>query len=243
MNTLRAAWRLFAFITSLIWHAIPLWIRAARGPIDWAHHQQVRQNFAKSAMRILGIDLTVIGKPYRGETACVYISNHRSWLDPFAELSIVWAWPVAKAEVGKLPFVAQGGKATGILFVDRSDRKSRRAVVEAMIATLRQGFSILIYPEGTTSTHPQTKDFQRGAFIVAAEAGAPVVPMAVVYPRPDYHWGEGESLWRNFVQVAGQEHTSLTIYIGEARPVVGTEATASAVKAEIDDFIRRGPQL
>ena len=236
LQTLRASWRLLRFLASLTWHAIPLWIRAARGPIDWAHHQAVRQRFARSAMRILGIDLHVDGEPYRGG-ACVYASNHRSWLDPFVDLAVVWAFPVAKAEVGSLPIVAAGARATGILFVDRASKDSRRVVIEEMVRTLREGKSILIYPEGTTSTEPATKTFQRGAFLVASQAGVPVVPLAIVYPRPDYHWGDGESLWRNFVQVAGQRRTRLRLMVGAPMDLSGSEDAAGALRAVIDAYI------
>ena len=236
MKTARAVWRLLRFLASLTWHATPLWIRAARGPIDWDHHQTVRQRFCKSAMRILGIDLHVDGQPYRG-VACVYASNHRSWLDPFVDMAVVWAFPVAKAEVGSLPIVAAGARATGILFVDRSDKDSRRVVIEQMVGTLRDGKSILIYPEGTTSTEPATKTFQRGAFLVAAQAGVPIVPLAIVYPRPDYHWGEGESLWANFVQVAGQKRTRLRLMIGEPTDFSNSRDAAGDLRAVIDAYI------
>lgn len=234
--TLRATWRLLRFLASLTWHATPLWIRAARGPIDWDHHQAVRQKFCQSAVRILGIDLHVDGEPYRGG-ACIYASNHRSWLDPFVEMAVVWAFPVAKAEVGSLPIVADGARATGILFVDRANRDSRKLVLEQMISTLRDGKSILIYPEGTTSTEPATKTFQRGAFLVASQAAVPIVPMAVVYPRPDYHWGEGESLWANFVQVAGQRHTKLRLYIGKPMDLTDSADAAGELRAVIDAYI------
>ncbi len=237
MKTLRATWRLVRFLASLFWHALPLWIRAAGSrPIDWDHHHATRMRFAKSAMRILGIDLTVEGEPYGGG-ACVYASNHRSWLDPFVHLSVVRANPVAKAEVAKLPIVAQGGKATGLLFVKRGDKDSRRAVIEQMVATIREGFSILIYPEGTTSTEPATKTFQRGAFTVAAEAGCPIVPMAIVYPNPSYHWGDGEGLWQNFVQVAGEKHTKLRLMIGAPINVQDSDNAMADVRAVIDGYI------
>ena len=237
MKTLRATWRLIRFLSSLFWHALPLWIRAAGNkPIDWDHHHAVRMKFAKSAMRILGIDVRVDGEPYRGG-ACVYASNHRSWLDPFMHLSVVRANPVAKAEVAKLPIVAQGGKATGLLFVNRGDRNSRQAVIDQMVATIREGHSILIYPEGTTSTEPATKTFQRGAFIVAAEAGCPIVPMAVVYPDPSYHWGDGQGLWKNFVQVAGEKHTELRLMIGSPINVQDSENAMADTRAVIDKYI------
>ena len=236
MTTLRAVWRLLRFLASLTWHAAPLWIRAARGPIDWDHHQRVKQRFCRSAMRILGIDLHVDGTPYEGG-ACVYASNHRSWLDPFVDMAVVWAFPVAKASVGSLPIVAHGARATGILFVDRSDKNSRRAVVDAMVATLNDGKSILIYPEGTTSTEPATKEFQRGAFLVASQAQVPIVPLAIVYPRPDYHWGEGESLWANFVQVAGQRHTELRLFIGAPMRFERGDDAPAELRAVIDEYI------
>lgn len=238
MKTFRATQRLLRFILSLTWHAIPLWIRAAMGPINWDHHQAVRQKFAKSAMGILGIDLTVKGEPYK-ERACVYASNHRSWLDPFVDLSVLWAFPVAKAEVGQLPFVAQGARATGILFVDRGSRSSRKATVEAMIKAIKDGFSILIYPEGTTSTEAGTIKFQRGGFTVAKDAGCPVVPLTITYPDPSYYWGDGESLWKNFVQVAGAKKTAVTLHIGEARLVGDTAETLREVQTEINQTIAR----
>lgn len=243
MKTLRASWRLIRFLASLFWHALPLWIRAAGNkPIDWDHHHATRMRFAKSAMRILGIELTVEGEPYRGG-ACVYASNHRSWLDPFVHLSVVRANPVAKAEVAKLPIVAQGGRATGILFVNRGDKNSRRTVIDQMIATIRDGKSILIYPEGTTSTEPATKTFQRGAFTVAAGAECPVVPLAIVYPDPSYHWGDGESLWKNFVQVAGERRTRLKLGIGQPIPVENPESASAEVRSVIDGYILANSSL
>ncbi len=236
MNTLRASWRLFLFLATLVWYAFPLWIRAALGPIDWQHHQAVRQKFAKSAMRKLGIQVTVEGTPYE-EGVCVYVSNHRSWLDPFLQLSAVWAFPVAKAEVGNLPIVAQGGKATGILFVDRGNKNSRKAVVDQMVGALRKGFSILIYPEGTTSTDPGTIAFKRGGFTVAKDAACPIVPMAVRYSDPKYHWGDGESLWKNFVQIAGSKTTDVTLYIGKAKMVDNAIEEMKATREEIDNWI------
>ncbi len=236
MKTLRASLRLLAFLFVLAWRAFPLWVRAALGPIDWQHHQAVRERFAKNAMSVLGMDVRVVGKPYTAGPA-VYASNHRSWLDPFVDLSVVWAFPVAKAEVGKLPIVAQGARATGILFVDRSSRSSRQAIVDEMKNALKQGFSILIYPEGTTSTQPATRSFKRGGFTVAQDADVPVVPMAIVYPDPSYHWGDGESLWKNFVQVAGERRTQVRLFIGEPRRVLDAGAEMVAVKAEIDEMI------
>ena len=242
MPTLRAIWRLVAFCATLTIYATPLWVRAALGPIDWTHHQRVRQRFCRRALRILGIELTVAGSPYEGG-ACVYASNHRSWLDPFVDLAVVWAFPVAKAEVGKLPFVAPGARATGILFVDRQDRSSRQAIMEEMTAALGRGHSILIYPEGTTSTEVGTREFKRGAFTVAATARVPLVPLVIQYSDPSYYWGDGESLWDNFVQVAGAKRTPVHLTIGAPRAVADPAEALTEVRAYIDGVIGAGAAL
>ena len=236
MKTFRASLRLLGFILTLIWHATPLWIRAALGPINWDHHQAVRQKFAKNAMKVLGIKLSVEGQTYKDGPA-IYASNHRSWLDPFVDLSVVWAFPVAKAEVGKLPFVAQGAKATGILFVDRGSRSSRQAIIDEMKQALSTGFSILIYPEGTTSTEVATRAFKRGAWAVAKDAKVPIVPMAIVYPNPSYHWGDGESLWKNFVQVAGEKQTKVRLFFGDPLFVDEADIAMEQTKKIIDEII------
>ena len=236
-----AAWRLVKFVAALVYYAAPLWVRAARGPIDWQHHQAVRQRFCRKALQLLRVDLEVAGEPYRSGP-CVYASNHRSWLDPFCDLAVFWAFPVAKAEVGELPFVAAGAKATGILYVDRGSADSRRAVVDAMVDALRAGRSILIYPEGTTSTEPATKSFKRGGFTVAVEAGVPVVPVAIRYPSPAYHWGEGQSLWTSFVRVAGARRTRVRLAIGPPlSPEASSESLCAQSRAWIDAVVLGEP--
>ena len=238
MKTLRAVWRLLRFLAALAWYATPLWIRAARGPIDWHHHQAVRQRFCQAAMGILGVELEWEGAPYR-EGACVYASNHRSWLDPFAQMAVLWAFPVAKADVAKLPIVAHGARATGILFVDRGDRKSRGAVIEQMVAAIREGNSILIYPEGTTSADAGTIAFHRGAFLVTEQAGCPLVPLTIAYADPELYWAEGESLWANFVDIAGRRRTRVRLHIGEPRRVADAAVAMGETRAAIDAEIER----
>lgn len=236
MRTLRAVYRMLAFLTTLAWYATPLWVRAARGPIDWDHHQAVRQRFCRKAMRILGIRLHVDGEPYRAGT-CIYVSNHRSWLDPFVEMAVVWAFPVAKAEVAGYPIVAQGGRASGLLFVDRGSPESRRDTMGQMVAEVRKGHNILLYPEGTTSVGVTTLPFKRGGFGVAQECEVPAVPMAIAYPDPSYHWGPGVSLWSSYVRLAGNRRTDVYLHIGTPRYIRDTKVDVEAVRADIDTWL------
>ena len=80
---------------------------------------------------------------------------------------------------------------------------------------------------------------------MAAEAGRPVVPLAVVYPDPSYHWGDGENLWANFVQVAGAKRTRLRLVIGDPIAVApdGSEAAMTEARAWTDARIAEGPRL
>lgn len=221
------------FIGVLVFYATPLWIRSAMGEIDWDHHQKVRQKFCKALMRIYNIEIEVYGKPYK-EGPCVYTSNHRSWMDPFVMLTHVWAFPVAKAEVGDVPFVAAGARATGILFVKRESKSSRRQVIDLMNKELENGHSILIYPEGTTSKPIETKPFQRGGFLVASTSNVPVVPMAIIYDNSELHWGEDETMWENYVKLAFQKKIRVKLFIGEP---LDTNLSAKALTTETKEMV------
>ncbi len=236
MKTLRAVYRIVAFLAALTWYAAPLWIRSARGPIDWDHHQAVRQRFCRKAMQILGIRLHVEGEPYRAGT-CIYVSNHRSWLDPFVEMSVVWAFPVAKAEIAKYPIVSQGARATGILWVDRNSRSSRQSTMGEMVREVNDGHNILIYPEGTTSVEVTTLPFRRGGFGVAQECDVPAVPLAIAYPDSSYHWGVGVSLWDSYVRLAGEKRTDVYLYIGTPQRITDSAADVAAVREQIDRLL------
>ena len=111
---------------------------------------------------------------------CFFAANHQSWIDIpalFAALPVPVLF-VAKRELGRVPFLGWFMKGMGMVFVDRDDRKEAVRSVAAAAERLRQGWSLLSFPEGTRSDG-RVQRFKTATFAAAIEAGAPVVPIAV----------------------------------------------------------------
>jgi 1-acyl-sn-glycerol-3-phosphate acyltransferase len=109
----------------------------------------------------------------------VFASNHQSIYDipilfaalPF-QLRII-----AKASLGKIPFMGWHLQRTGHVLVDRS--KPGAGVVKKMARLVAAGHSLIVFPEGTRSTDGSVARFKGGSFLIALEAGLPVVPISI----------------------------------------------------------------
>ncbi|MEP6645696.1 MAG: lysophospholipid acyltransferase family protein [Saprospiraceae bacterium] len=157
-----------------------------------------RKKFCRAALRILGIQYQKNGIPFPG--VCLYVSNHRSMLDPLIELSWLDTYILSKAEVGNYPLLGKGAKETGVVFVDRENNKSRKAALTAIENLLKSNCPVMIYPEGTTNSADLTSEFRRGAIELAFDLSIPIVPVMIEYPDSTYYW-DHESLMTYFIRI------------------------------------------
>lgn len=121
----------------------------------------ITQFVCRSALRVLGLRLTVVGRPDTGPGAVV--ANHTSWLDIFVLNAVQRVTFVAKSEVAKWPGIGILARATGTLFVVR-DRAQASAQVDAFRTRLTQGEKLLFFPEGTSSDGLQVLPFKPTLF-------------------------------------------------------------------------------
>jgi 1-acyl-sn-glycerol-3-phosphate acyltransferase len=84
-----------------------------------------------------------------------------------------------KAELHRVPLMGMAFDIGGFVAVDRADRRKSFASVDAAVASLGRGNSFLIFPEGTRSRTGELLPFKKGGFIMALQAKAPVMPVAV----------------------------------------------------------------
>jgi 1-acyl-sn-glycerol-3-phosphate acyltransferase len=109
----------------------------------------------------------------------ILAANHQSIYD----IPIVFAaMPmqlriVAKASLGRFPFLGWHLQRTGHLLVDR--RNPGVSIVTRMRRLVTAGRSLIVFPEGTRSTDGRVGRFKRGTFLVAIEAQLPVVPISI----------------------------------------------------------------
>jgi len=146
----------------------------------------LRRRFARAAARLMmrlvgagpvarGLDNLPAGSPM------VIVANHSSRVDVFALAAVL---PPRFAFVAKSEFLERWStrsflKAMGAAFVERFDPKRGVADTRELIGLLESGESLLLFPEGTFDRRPGLRSFEMGGFVVAAEAGVPVVPVGM----------------------------------------------------------------
>lgn len=114
----------------------------------------------------------------------VFVANHQGAFDIFliyGFLGVPVKW-VMKASIGKIPFVGAACRAAGFIFVDNSTPKAAaRSVVEAE-RSLRNGASVVVFPEGSRTYDGKMTRFHRGAYQMAVDQHLPVVPITLNGP-------------------------------------------------------------
>ncbi len=184
--------------------------------------------WARANLRAAGIHLTVRGAE-RVRSGCTYIflANHQSNLDP---LAIMVATPVPFRVVAKrflfwIPIFGQAIWLLGIIPIDRAHRGRAIRSMHRAAERIRGGMSVYFFPEGTRSRDGTLLPFKKGAFVVAAQARVPVVP--VVIEGSGVLWPKG----------------SLRIRSGEMRLTfgepIGTEGLTVQSKDRLMDAVRR----
>lgn len=110
----------------------------------------------------------------------VYVANHQSQADIISVflLSRQFRW-LAKDSLFKVPFLGWAMSAAGYVPVKRGDRRSHAECMRRAKEHLSQGTSMLFFPEGTRSRDGQLQQFKAGAFRLAAETRADVVPITL----------------------------------------------------------------
>jgi 1-acyl-sn-glycerol-3-phosphate acyltransferase len=142
----------------------------------------VAQLWGRSILWVSGIKVQVDGLEYIDpDRSAIYMSNHQSNFDIpvfFSALPVQFRW-LAKAELFKIPIFGRGMRGAGYISIDRSDRKSAVKSLARAAESIRNGKSVLIFPEGTRTSDGNLLPFKSGGFILAIDAGVPIVPMAV----------------------------------------------------------------
>jgi len=135
-------------------------------------------------LKTTGVRVTVKGLEHlEPGRSYVFAANHQSIYDiPIVFTSVPFQLRiVAKESLGRIPFMGWHLQRTGHVLVDRS--RPGAGVVRKMARLVKQGHSLLVFPEGTRSVDGTVARFKGGPFMIALQAGLPVVPISVVRTR------------------------------------------------------------
>jgi 1-acyl-sn-glycerol-3-phosphate acyltransferase len=142
------------------------WARAA----CWAAGVRVEVHDVAGAARLEGV---------------VYIANHVSWFDVFALAATLPRYSfVAKSELRKIPLFGPAAAAAGIVFLERDNRKRAFESYKDAAVQVRDGRSVVVYPEGTRGHDYPLRPFKKGPFVLAIASEALIVP-TIVYGGRD----------------------------------------------------------
>jgi 1-acyl-sn-glycerol-3-phosphate acyltransferase len=133
-------------------------------------------------LKIAGVRMQVTGLEHLDpKRPCIYMCNHLGSFDIFALLAclpVQFRW-LAKAELFRIPILGWGMSAAGYISLDRSRRRSAYESMEIAARKIREGVSVVIFPEGTRSFDGTMLPFMNGGFNLAIRAGVPLVPITI----------------------------------------------------------------
>ena len=114
------------------------------------------------------------------DSTYIFVANHQSLYDiPVLFASLPYQVRIiAKESLGSFPFLGWHLRRTGHLLVDRR-RPDRAGILQRWRALVGDGLSLMIFPEGTRSVDGRVGSFKAGSFLLAIEAGLPVVPLSI----------------------------------------------------------------
>ena len=142
--------------------------------------------WGKIALLVNRVKVRVEGIEHlKGEGPYIFMSNHQGTYDIFALLGYLpfqFRW-LAKKELFSIPFFGWVMAAAGYVSVDR---KGTRKTVEAMneaARKIREGMSVVIFPEGSRSPDGSIQPFKKGGFTLAIKSKVPIIPISIIGSR------------------------------------------------------------
>ena len=199
--------------------------KAARRFPNWYHRQ---------VCRILGISLDIDGAVVENAPVLL-VCNHTSWLDIPVLSALAPVSFVAKLEVGGWPFVSALAKLQRSVFVDRTRRQATGDAAAEIMTRLKQGDTIVLFAEGTSSDGNRVLPFKTSLFGAVSGEGAEepqvvVQTAAVVYThvrgipltradRPRIGWYGDMEMTSHAWGVLGSGPITVTIKVGPPVPL------------------------
>lgn len=232
IRNLRAAYRLAFFGLGAIFYILRYLIKSFFVGYNLDRGLRLRKEFTNILIPVLGIKIEVFGDLPRG--GGLLVCNHRSYFDPFIILKDLHALPVGKAEVNKWPVIGTAARVSGAIFVDRSSPESRNLARKNILETIKKGYFVINFPEGTTHTGEKTIEFKKGMFEDAAKENFKVFPVALEYQNEGDAFVGDDTFLPHFFNCFGKPQTLIRVTYGLCVESKNTEEILENSKLWID---------
>lgn len=167
--------------------------------LPWPGRHPVARLFhawCRCFVRALDVDLRLHQKNLQPlPSRYILVANHPSAFEDIGIPALFDVVSLAKLQVQDWFVVGRISRAAGTLYVDRDDPASRQQAVDAMVAALRGGRNLALYPEGGCKGRRLFPEFKSGAFEVAMRTGLPLLPVFLHYEaQDDFEWQSPHTL-------------------------------------------------
>jgi 1-acyl-sn-glycerol-3-phosphate acyltransferase len=140
------------------------------------------QLWGKAALLANRVKVRVEGIEHlRGKGPYLFMSNHQGFYDIFAllgHLPYQFKW-LAKKELFSVPFFGWTMAAVGYISIDRGGTRDTVEAMNEAAQKIRDGMSVVIFPEGSRSPDGSIQPFKKGGFTLAIKSKVPIVPIAI----------------------------------------------------------------
>jgi 1-acyl-sn-glycerol-3-phosphate acyltransferase len=131
---------------------------------------------ANTKVRVIGGENIIWGRPY------IYMANHQSDFDIFIVLAHIpgrFRW-VAKKELFRIPLFGAAMRRAGYIEINRQHHERALKSLDEAAKKIREGTSVMTFPEGTRSKDGIIKPFKQGMFYLAIQSGVPIIPVSII---------------------------------------------------------------
>ncbi|SCX17053.1 lysophospholipid acyltransferase family protein [Mycolicibacterium fluoranthenivorans] len=177
MVWLRTTFRVTAALLLIL--AVPL----LAVPLPGRSH--IQRAYCRLMLRCIGVRITVSGGPIRNLRGVLVVSGHVSWVDIFAIGAVMPGSFVARADLIDWPALGVLARIMKVIPIERESLRRLPAVVSAVAARLRNGQTVVAFPEGTTWCGLGYGEFRPAMFQAAVDAARPVQPLRLTYHHRD----------------------------------------------------------
>lgn len=144
---------------------------------------KVARIWAKILLKIARVHVTVTGtENVLKDRPQIFMSNHQSDFDILIVLAFLpgqFRW-IAKKELFRIPVFGKAMRNAGYIEIDRQDHQRAMISLEEAAKKIREGKSVMSFPEGTRSRDGKVKAFKQGMFHLAIRSGVAVVPITII---------------------------------------------------------------
>ena len=184
-------------------------------------------DWAKYCIDVTGAQVEVVGlENVPADKSVVYIGNHQGIFDIPLLLGYIPYQKsfISKIEILKIPMISDWMKLMKCVFLDRKNpRQSIQAMHQGM-ENVKNGYSMVIFPEGTRSKGGPVVEFKPGSFKLAFQSGADIVPVTI------------DGTWKIYEENKKIKPASIKLTI---HPVVKTEGLSKDELREIPAQVQK----